>query len=133
MSSTQADQDACPAPPYPEPDLSKVEKGVETPGLSELEPEFPSRPLTTPRSVTSPWVGLLLFLLCILMHVVLVGFHVVLVVFHYRLNGDAFKIHIPSIVTSNFVTEKLFEKVTLLPNIVIKVRPISIAYQRWTL
>ena len=121
MASNEPEKDVGPAPPYPEPDLSKVEQAVETPGLLEIE-EFPLRPRVAPKSVTSPWVGLLLFLLCIFMHVILVGFHVVLVVFHYRLNGDAFKIPVPSIVTTNFVTEELFEKVALLPNIVIKVR-----------
>lgn len=119
MTTIQANKDAGPAPPYSEPDLSAVEKVVATPGLSGIE-EFPARPFPAAKSVTTPWVGLLLFLLCFLMHVVLVGFHVVLVIFRYRLDGTAFRIPVPSIITANYFTASLFEKVSLLPNIVIK-------------
>lgn len=60
----------------------------------------------------------LLFILCMVMHTVLVGLHLALVILRYKKHGDEFRITNQRV---NDVAEVLFYYVTLAPNAIIKV------------
>ena len=78
-------------------------------------------PIITKRSTTSQWIGRLLFCLCIFMHVILVAFHAVFVGLRHRRRGAAFVVDkfVPG--GSSFEDPKMFGKLSLVPNAIIKV------------
>ncbi|KIP03130.1 hypothetical protein PHLGIDRAFT_16082 [Phlebiopsis gigantea 11061_1 CR5-6] len=69
-------------------------------------------------SADSPMKAFLLFILCMVMHAVLVGLHLALVILRYKKHGDEFRITNQRV---NDVAEVLFYYVTLAPNAIIKV------------
>lgn len=126
MTTVQADNNVGPAPPCdPDPDLSTTEKPVATPGLSAVE-ELQAQPFyaappsddllvesASPRSS-----AILLFLLCLVLHALLVIGCVVLVILHFTLRKGTITFSADRL---NVVSGNIFYYVTASPNTVIKV------------
>lgn len=91
--------------------------GGEFPPELSHSPEDGSPPF---KSSHSPWVGLLIFLVCLGMHMLLVGVHLALVIIRYLVKADSIQVPITNL---NEVTQVLFYYVTVFPNLIIKVRP----------
>lgn len=104
----------------PNSGFSGTEKSIEAAlgdHADRLETEESSDPSTL-ASADSPTKAFLLFLLCLFMHVILIGIHLALVIVRFKVHGDQFKV---SDQRFNDVTEVLFYYVTAYPNIIIKV------------
>lgn len=109
--------------PLPRPDsgLSVFSKGDEAgnvPASDTEDRESQHGSQEVFKSATSPWMAFLLFVVCFLMHAVLVAIHLALVIIRFKLHNDTIKVS-----DSNFLelTGALFYDVTLSPNTIIKV------------
>ncbi|GJE92163.1 hypothetical protein PsYK624_083160 [Phanerochaete sordida] len=107
-------------------DLLASKQGLGTPD-PEDQKEVPTA-ITSKRSVASQWAGTLLFCLCILLHVILVAFHAVLVGLRHRRKGAAFVVDkfVPG--GLSFEDPKLFGKLSLVPNAIIKIYLVPLLY-----
>lgn len=111
-----------PSPPSrPDSGVSDVEKAAHSPraDLPQFLAEDNGPALQSSQSAS---VGVLLFLVCILMHATLAGLHLALVILRYSVHGRS--IEVPDH-NFNQVTGLLFSRITLLPNAIIKVRRAS--------
>ena len=66
----------------------------------------------------SPSFAFFLFIVCFLMHSILVVLHLILVIFRFKLDGNEFRVPLQRL---GDITETLFYYVTVYPNVIIKV------------
>ncbi|GJE92165.1 hypothetical protein PsYK624_083180 [Phanerochaete sordida] len=113
-------------------DLLAAEQGLPTlatPSAEDQKEISAAAAVSTKRSAVSPWIGRLLFCLCILMHIILVAFHAVLVGVRRRRKGTAFVVE-PFILGGYVSLEdpELFVKLSLVPNAIIKIYLVPLLY-----
>ena len=81
-------------------------------------PTLPADAEASSTTADSPGLAFFLFILCFLMHTILVALHLILVIFRFKLDGNEFRVPLQRL---GDITETLFYYVTVYPNILIKV------------